>query len=190
MLGLTSGYDSGTLRALRSAKRRVHLLSQPVVKKMPAAFGGRTRCTRGEKFLPLAGIEAATSAKLGAGFMPNDSRRCHRLRKRPAGRRLHSRRLAHNVRAASGYTPIQYQSPAGAAACTSASGMRRPTDERARLRFSPIQIFSSCHTISIMVAFVTIWGVPLSISMCILSFTQKAMGVPFGKKIYLAFSII
>jgi len=61
---------------------------------MPAAFGGRTSCTRGEKFLPLAGIEAATSARQGAGFMPDSSRRCHRLRKRPAGRRLHSRTTA------------------------------------------------------------------------------------------------
>ena len=157
---------------------------------MPAAFGGRTRCTRGEQFLQLAGIEAATRARQGAGFIAGRQLPLPSLRKRPAGRRIHSRRLAHNVRAASGYNPIQYQSPAGATACTSASVMRRPTDERARLRFSPIQIFSSCHTISIMVAFVTIWGVPLSISMCILSFTQKAMGVPFGKKIYLAFSII
>ena len=45
------------------------------------------------------------------------------------------------MRAASGYNPIQYQSPAGATARTSASGMRRPTDECARLRFSPMQIF-------------------------------------------------
>jgi len=37
---------------------------------------------------------ACASARQGAGFMPDDNRRCHRLRKRPAGRRLHSRTTA------------------------------------------------------------------------------------------------